>query len=274
MIYLPTGTYRDEVSFYDTSGALAIPSVLTGTLVVNGTDKAATVTLSSFSTGIYKVSCPLTGQVANGDHIYVRVQATVGSLSQSRTLHVARVDSLLSTLFGGTGANAVTVNVKDGNSANVQGASVTMTSGSDRKIGTTDASGNASFSLDAGTWTLAITKSGYQYTPSSQPVTGAGTINATITAVNVSPSVAPLCTCTLTNHDTIASYYAEMIEPPTTGGGYNDETQTADNVAVDALASFTLYRTAKYRLRRTDQGAWREFTVPDADTASLPTLTG
>ena len=88
----------------------------------------------------------------------------------------------------GSGAYAITVTVTDGTSP-LQTAIVRVTNGITSIAQTTDASGNASFSLDAATWTVTATKSGYSFTPTTRTATGnqAGTlVNNLVMAVVVS----------------------------------------------------------------------------------------
>lgn len=88
----------------------------------------------------------------------------------------------------GSGAYAITVTVTDGTDP-LQSAIVRVTNGITSIAQTTDASGNASFSLDAATWTVTVTKSGYSFTPTTRTVTGnqAGTlVNDLVMSVVVS----------------------------------------------------------------------------------------
>ena len=75
---------------------------------------------------------------------------------------------------GGSGAYAITVTVTDGTSA-LENASVRVTEGLNSYVLQTDASGNATFSLDAATYTVNITKFGYSWTQTTRTVTAAET---------------------------------------------------------------------------------------------------
>jgi hypothetical protein len=78
---------------------------------------------------------------------------------------------------GGTGAYQITVTVTDGTDP-LEGAKVRITEGATTLLGTTDASGNATFSLDAATYTVGISKAGFQFASTTRTVTGeeAGTL--------------------------------------------------------------------------------------------------
>ncbi len=69
----------------------------------------------------------------------------------------------------GTGARTVTLTVTDG-STPLAGARVRVTEGTESYVGSTDADGEITFSLDDATWTVAITKPGYQFTPTTLAV--------------------------------------------------------------------------------------------------------
>lgn len=91
---------------------------------------------------------------------------------------------------GGAGAYAITVTVTDGTSP-VQNAIVRVTEGITSAVLTTNGSGQASFSLNAGTYTIAITKSGYTFSPTTRTVTGsqAGTLTNPLVMSAVAPVV-------------------------------------------------------------------------------------
>lgn len=99
-MFAPADTFRFEATTYNSSGALAnADSTPAGVLVVNGTDTGTTVTITNASTGIYKGSCALSGLVA-GDVFYVRITATVGGVTDSRTTATHRVGSNVTLLAG------------------------------------------------------------------------------------------------------------------------------------------------------------------------------
>jgi hypothetical protein len=108
----------------------------------------------------------------------------------------------------GTGANPVVVTVSSG-TATLQGATVRFTNGGQTYVGTTSASGTVSFSLDALTWSVAITNPGYQFTPSAFIVPSGGTT----TAFSMSAVTIPAST---TGFVTAYGYY-EPAGVPTAG---------------------------------------------------------
>lgn len=94
----------------------------------------------------------------------------------------------------GTGARTVTVTVNDGSDP-LESARVRFTKGAATYVQSTDASGNATFNLDDGTYTVAISLVGYTYAGSSQVVDGDETPTYSMTALTITaPSAATLCT--------------------------------------------------------------------------------
>ncbi len=101
-------------------------------------------------------------------------------------------------LDAGTGARTVTVTVDDGDVPTpLESAYVrfTQTGGAGTYVQRTDASGNVTFSLDDGTYTVSISLIGYTYTPSSQVVDEDETPTYSMTAQTITaPGAVTLCT--------------------------------------------------------------------------------
>jgi hypothetical protein len=176
----------------------------------------------------------------------------------------------------GTGAYAITVNVKEG-VTNMSGATVSLTQGSDVYTATTNASGNASFSLDAGTFTLAIWKAGYSFTPESVTVTAAATLNKTITSTALPPATDPARkTIQITTKDgngatqTAKSFYWRLTSPPTDDGfAYDYSTHTATTNGSGVFTDEWLIG-GKYEYWRDDNKKVRRNVTIAADTDELP----
>lgn len=103
----------------------------------------------------------------------------------------AKISSVVAS--SGSGAYAVTITVTDGATA-LQNAKVRMTEGVNTFVAQTNVSGVASFSLDAATYTITITKAGYTFTPTTLAISAAGNTAKTMTAITVTPPSDPsLC---------------------------------------------------------------------------------
>lgn len=84
---------------------------------------------------------------------------------------VAELSHTITNSAAGTGARTVTITVNDGTTA-LESAAVRMTKGSESYVLTTNASGQCTFNLDDGMWTVAVTRSGYQYAGTTLVVDG------------------------------------------------------------------------------------------------------
>ncbi len=92
-MFKPSDTFRGEFSVYsDTDVLVAADATPTGVLVVDGVDGAAVVTITTPSTGVYKVSVPLTG-LSEGAVCYIRVTAVINTLTQIETLQTFSITS-------------------------------------------------------------------------------------------------------------------------------------------------------------------------------------
>jgi len=134
--------------------------------------------------------------------------ATVGGIVPPTA---AQIDTQLSGVHGagawggggsGSGAYTITVTVTDGTDP-LQNALVRVTEGINTYTVTTGALGTGEFALDAATYDVAVTKGGYEFTPTTRTVTGneAGTLtnDLELTATVIpAPSSPNLCTVAMT----------------------------------------------------------------------------
>ena len=92
---------------------------------------------------------------------------------------------------GGTGGGARTVVVTVTLSASpVEGASVRLTKAAETYVGSTNASGQITFNVDDGTWTVAITSPGATFAGASLVVDDDETVSYSLTAISITPSPA------------------------------------------------------------------------------------
>jgi hypothetical protein len=92
---------------------------------------------------------------------------------------------------GGTGSGARTVVVTVTLSASpVEGASVRLTKAAETYAGSTNASGQVTFNIDDGTWTVAITSPGATFAGASLVVDDDETVSYSLTAISITPSPA------------------------------------------------------------------------------------
>lgn len=109
------------------------------------------------------------GSVATGGITAASIAANAIGASELAADAVAEI----ALGIGGVGAFAITVTVNDGAAA-LQNVEVSIFEGGGALAGrgTTDVLGNASFSLAAGTYTVALVKHNYNFAPVSRTVTG------------------------------------------------------------------------------------------------------
>jgi hypothetical protein len=182
-----------------------------------------------------------------------------------------QIDGIATTT--GTGARTVTITVNDGSSA-LQNATVRLTEGINAYTAITNVSGVCTFNVDDATYTVSISKSGYSYAGTTLVVDGTETRTYSMTAIVVTPGVAPLCTVVIHIQDQYGNDLSGEPVEITFIEFTDDAIDTPPVLSVppvqesdgEGLVEVTLYRNAKYKAvygtypysRRID------FTVPDA----------
>lgn len=100
----------------------------------------------------------------------------------------AKISSIVASGGSGSGSGAftVTVTVTDGASP-LENATVRLVEGAQNLVVKTNVSGVATFALDAATYSVAIVKPGYQFTPDTIVVIGAGNFNKVMSLMTPPP---------------------------------------------------------------------------------------
>lgn len=199
----------------------------------------------------------------------IEPSATVDAASIRAALGMAaadmdsQLDAILAASTGGAGSGAytLTVTVNDGATA-LQNATVRMTEGANTFTATTNASGVAVFALDAATYAVAITKDGYQFTPTTRVVSATASQTYSMTAVTITPSPADQVTGYLTTYDENGDVEADVdvtlrIKSAPSDAGF--ALDSADRVAtsdVNGLVEFPgMFPGARYSI-------WRGTEIP------------
>ncbi len=180
----------------------------------------------------------------------------------------------------GSGAYTLTIQVTDGTTA-LQGATVRLVEGVTSLTGTTNASGIIAFSVDAATWSVAITKDGYQFSPTTKVVSGSGSQTYSMTAVVITAPSDPnksavTITCYGTDTEVEAGVTLTIQQTSAPSGDENhafDGTSWTETSDVDGLVTLTLWRNAGYRIKRGAAKRWIEFT-PNASTYDISSFAG
>lgn len=191
----------------------------------------------------------------------------------------AAIDAL--TGSAGTGANVVTVTVTDDDETPLQNAVVRLTEGVNSFTATTNVSGVATFALDNATYTLAITKAGYSFTPASRVVDGAEAFEEEMTQIAITPAANPDQTnAHLVTRDgrgniqgDVTLEFQRVSLPGQPGHSYAGETFTDASDSETGILEVTLTRSTGYRVRRNYQGVtgpWVNFVTGGESTYLIP----
>lgn len=174
------------------TGAVSTGNWTFNTFTVSGT------TLFSGNLGVSGTATlgglSVAGGTTNLGTLHADTLTQIGTATRTGVgLASANLDTQLANILGdGAGSFPITVTVVDGAAAPLQNALVWVSDGTTAISHLTDASGNHTFSLAAATYTVAITKAGYSFTPTSRTVTGnqTGTLtnDLVMTAVSVPPA--------------------------------------------------------------------------------------
>lgn len=156
----------------------------------------------------------------------------------------------------GTGANTVTITVDDGTDP-LENAKIRVTSGAESYLVETDVDGEAVFALDDATWSVAITKPGYQFSPTTLVVNGNEAQTYSMTSVTITPSEAGKTTgvysCLGADGEVEAdvNVYIQMHTSPAGAGIAFDSANRTGTSDAGGVVSFTnLIKGAVYHLRR------------------------
>lgn len=180
----------------------------------------------------------------------------------------------------GSGARTVTATVNDGTTA-LASAIIRFTKGSESIATTTNGSGIGVVNLDDGTWTVAITKSGYSFAGTNLVVDGDETATYSMTTVSVVPSGDPNQTIgVLTTRDEHGDAEGEVVitfklerGPGDDGHAYSSDEFTATSNGSGVL-TVTLVRGAVYHARRGNR-KWVTVATPTASSSfDLPEVLG
>jgi hypothetical protein len=177
---------------------------------------------------------------------------------------------------GGTGTGARTVVVTVTLSASpVEGASVRLTKAAETYVGSTNASGQVTFNIDDGTWTVAITSPGATFAGASLVVDDDETVSYSLTAISITPSPATQITGYYTCYSHLGVVEAGIsitmqlvgLAQGSTGLALDNRLRTVTSDA-NGVAQFTnLFPGCRYKVYRgaAENKAWY-VNLPDTVT--------
>lgn len=220
-----------------------------------------------------------TAEVVQTGNSFSRLGAPAAA---SVSADIAAIATTLAVAGTGTGARTLTVTVNDGATA-LQNARVRFTLGAATYVQTTNASGVATFNLDDGTWTVAITLIGYTFSGTTKVVSSSGSQTYSMTAMTLTPSDPGMITAyivILDNHGDPVNgvpVYMSAVAGNATNVGFgleydeltatSGEDEDGEPVA-DGLAEFPnrLYG-ATYQYHFGTAGSTRKVTMPTSGTS-------
>lgn len=176
---------------------------------------------------------------------------------------------------GGSGAYTYTVTVTSNGSTPVNGARVRLTGGAEDRLLTVGADGVAAFSVDAGSYTLSITASGYTYTPTTVAISASATATVTLTAVSIPPAAdASQTTAYTTCRDGQGAAESGAVIDFRFVGKSDDDSYDRTNFSATSngsgLLTISLPKSATMQARRRPKGDWVQFTTGTDASYELP----
>lgn len=185
-------------------------------------------------------------------------------------------------MSSGSGGFTLTITVNDGTN-NLQNALVRVKEGvTDLRV-LTNSSGQAIFSVDAATYNIYITKSGYQFTPTTLAVSADASQTYSMTAVAITPSAENTVTGYHICYDSSANPKAGVthtliqLTPGTLSASYDSTPREVNSAVSTGLVRFTgLHVGATYKYTRGDTKKHTTFTVPTdvEDTWEMDSVVG
>ena len=284
MAYTRAAGHTFSIHLWDAAGANITTGTATAEISKDGAAYAAITNPTHVDDELWTVT--LTDAQSTCNRYDVKVYhaslrgGVLGYSDQAATAHgvnVTQVRGVEAELDTGSGAYTVTITVNDGTDPLVA-ARVRVTKGAETYVTSTNTGGVATFYLNDGTWTVAITLMGYAYafvgTGDDLVVNGAETATYSMTAITVPASDPGFVTGYFYCYDDDG----EIAEGATiqvrakSKTGYGTSLRTGERSAtsdVNGLVTLTnLVPGAVYQVRRGTEGAWTDVTV--ASTATSP----
>ena len=260
------------------STVISIPGYVTGLTMSVRVRNASTMALLETVT-LTEASNVYTGSVIGshaGRFVFEILVGTAVSESRIRTIaddvgpyvvdSSLEVASVADSIQGsGNGPFTVTLNVEDTSNVDIQNANVRVQQGADNFVIQTDVSGNSVFGLDAATYNVTITKTGYVSHTGTLVVSADATsvIQLTASGSIPVPSDPLLSTGVLVAYDQFGIFETGVdftisltIGTGTAGQSLDTQERVSTSVAVTGLVTFEgLVRGATYSIRRGSSAA-------------------
>jgi hypothetical protein len=211
------------------------------------------------------------GNVPSGGLDAEALRDAIGLAEPNLDEQIAGIEGGVGT---GTGPNAVTITVNDGTDP-IESAIVSMSKGAEKYAGSTNASGVIAFSLDDGTWTVAINRGGlYSFTPTTLVVTGTATATYSMTQETISASDVDKVSCYLyvldEDGEAVKDAIVEMQFVSYSGGtgiAHYTNLVTATSTATGLVTFTNRIPGATYRYRLGGGPKWTTVTIASNATS-------
>ncbi len=216
--------------------------------------------------GLYRFDVPDAAYALGTQIVSVQINFTLPANALARPLKIPLVSY--------TGARTITVTVDDGTDP-LEGATVRLTKGGESHVRTSDASGQCVFNINDGSWTVAITLSGYTFAGDTLVVTGDATPTYSMSVSLITSPDPNQVTGHYTCYDESGSLESgvtvtlTLIRASSTAGLACDNTPRTVTSGGAGIATFPgLFKGATYRVKRGTSA--KEFDVKISDTAPDP----
>lgn len=201
-------------------------------VTTDGTRVAATSTPVSLGNGQY--SLLLSAAQMTGDLI------TIDGTSTTANVAIIQKDMATTTTGSGNGAFPVTIIVTDGTNP-ISNATVRLGNLAPLQ---TNGSGVVTYSVNAGTYSISITNSGYSYSPTSQVIDSSGHFANTTSTLTAAMTIVTLPTPTVAG--TVIGYLTALDDTLTAQSGvrFRFRLATGDGIAGRSVKAEYFYATS------------------------------
>jgi hypothetical protein len=204
------------------------------------------------------------GQRSHAEAMLYKQMLAVGS---ETIAHTGNADNFKANVASLSGANTVVITVDDGTDP-LESARVRVTKGALTDVRQTDASGEASFALDDGTWTVAITLAGYTFASTTIVVDGDETATYSMTLTVPTPVASPWvnaqiqCYDEAGNAESSATITVTQIEASSVHGSASEAGPRTITANGSGVAVIPVLPGAKYQFSYQDGSQRFTETIP------------
>lgn len=242
---------------------------------------SASATERTNKKGFYTVSVV---DIASGAYDWRAHTASGSTLIVGKLDHVNAAGTEVprgSALEQGIGPYVITITIVDPSDVPVQNARVSLSRTGESYQALTNASGVAVFGVESGSWTVAVSATGFTFTPVSLTVLASASQEYEISVSTPPGSTDPtLAVGYLYAYGVDGQIEADidftcyLFDGPGTTGRSLDTTQFTLTSDDNGLVSYNGFiRGASYRIKR-GRGQYLEFTVPNSDLFNIAELLG